>query len=182
MAETSYAPPIIRERMADFTDVEKNGPMGVANECVGLIDEDMKVFVVRTTPQHRHEVSLAITQGDDGNILSLFGACGCGQPQIQQFPCKHMYAAAIEDQFDERMLLPIEFTIARCKAQYPSGHTFFTTTKDELMVAGSFSSVRDRSLRVPVTAPTIRGRSPTNRVKSAVKRSVRGRLNTNQSR
>ena len=182
MAETSYAPLSIRGRMADFTDVEKTGLLGVATECVALSDQDMKVFVVWTTPQRRHDVSLAITRGDNGNILSLFGACSCGQPQIQQFPCKHMDAAAVEGQFDERMLLPIEFTTARWKAQYPAGHTFFTTTKDELMVAGSFASLRDRRLRVPVTAPTKRGRPLTKRAKSAVERSVGSRLNTNQNR
>ena len=182
LAERLYAPPSIRMRMNECTDLEKTGPLGTVTTGEALSTNEKKIFTVRTTPQRRHEVQLDITRDESGNILSRFGSCSCGNPNIYQLPCKHMDAPALAGHYDERKLIPMELTTSRWKLQYPVEHKFNTTTGYELIMAGNYPHLRDKNIRVPVTAPRKRGRPPTKRAKHAVERSFRRRIGSNQHR
>ena len=93
-----------------------------------------------------------------------------------------MYTAALAGHYDEQKLILIELTTAQWKSEYRSGHSFVPISREDLIMPGTFTASRDECLRVPITAPTKRGRPPTSRAKSAVERSVRRRLHRNKNR
>ena len=113
--ETSYAPPSIRQRMENVTNVDASGPFGEVSENAALSVESTNVFTVRTTPQRCHKVSRSLSYNVDGDLVSLFGSCSCGRPQID-FSCKHMYTAALAGHYDERKLILIELTTVQWKS------------------------------------------------------------------
>ena len=160
--ETSYAPPSVRRRMENFSNVDASGPLGEAGGNAALSDEYTNVLQCQrllsvATMSHFHSPTMLMA-----TWCRCLGHVAAEGHRYIFFLCKHIYTAAITGHYDERKHITIELTTAKWKSQYPSGHSFVPMTREDLIMPGAFRASRDEYLRVPIKAPTKRGRPPTN--------------------
>ena len=71
-----------------------------------------------------------------------------------------MYSSALEGQNDERQLTTIELITGQWKSQYLSGHRFVPITREAFLMPETFTTLRDESLLVPITAARNPGGHP----------------------
>lgn len=103
------------------------------------------------------------------NVQSHFSVhgtpCTCGLPSVQYFPCINMLAVAHGEGFVPRHLVPPELGTAQWRKQYPRDSIVTVPTLAEVKAC---ATPTDRTLRVPFTAPPMRGRPKTKRKRSAM--------------
>lgn len=144
--------------------------------------DDVIVLNVQSKSQRRHAVSLSVNRDQEGNILSCFGTCSCGQPRVDRFPCQQMYTVSLARILDEQMLVPPGLTTAASKYQYPIDHKCLVPSGDEIMECESLAHLVEPSPGFPVIATAKPGLPRKKRVCSVMEKFMRRTMTPNDNR
>ena len=150
-------------RLTEYARKKLESCTVAAQSCTINSIDDESAAVVCNISRKSFIVQLPADQQGAG---SKFGACTCGTPEKDYFPCEHIVTFSQKKNYSEYEIIPIEYQTRTYREQYPSTLVF-----RGVLPESAKSNPPDKCLRYIPAAPKKAGRPRTRRARSVLERS-----------